>query len=691
MSEETIKIGTVLDIGESQKSIKELRDDIKITKENLEDLNIGTEEYNETLKSLNESQKELDVLMNQAANKTFSSVQNATDGIIGGFQALQGIMALTGGENEKLVNTLVKLQAVSSIASGFKSFTSAIQASSTAMKIFNITVLANPIMALVASIIAVVAALAYFADAAAESASGVAELNKEEERYNKTLEANSAEQEYNIRMMEARGAASKDLIKSNIEFTNKEIQLAEIRNDSIYNEIKLLREKTKWYTFGLGAEDRRLAKLEEMYENSNEGLAKLYEKQKRLNQDMTINSIEEETKQEKDLEESNKRKQKETKDHNDKMVKEAEDYQKRKEKLLEDFNKSEEALINQSNKRNRELEEEQLETNLEKINYFNERKLEAFIEVNKKEREIFEAGEISADDGAGEIEYKIQLNKELLALREKLMAEDDKLFDAENERFEKQKEMEAERQEIKLEYQQALLEIEEYKEEQRLKEDELDLIKLEKEREDKIAAIEDLETKLSMKDLEIEKERELLDEYAKLTQERINIDNKYTQKKKKVEDKKKQIEQAGMKNTAMVLGNIGQMFADHTAAHKALSAASTLIDTYASATSAYRYMAKIGGPVAGAVAAAAAVASGLANVKAIMSADVEGSSSNSGGLPSVQEPQYIEPIEVQEQYVKMDNNDLDVINNTNQKVYVVESDITNTQNRVKVNESEATF
>lgn len=691
MSEETIKIGTVLDIGESQKSIKELRDDIKITKENLEDLNIGTEEYNETLKSLNESQKELDVLMNQAANNTFSSVQNATDGMIGGFQALQGIMALTGGENEKLVSTLVKLQAVSSIASGFKSFTSAIQASSTAMKIFNITILANPIMALVASIIAVVAALAYFADAAAESASGVAELNKEEERYNKTLEANSAEQEYNIRMMKARGAASKDLIKSNIEFTNKEIQLAEIRNDSIYNEIKLLKEKTKWYTFGLGAEDRRLAKLEEMYENSNEGLAKLYEKQKRLNQDMTINSIEEETKQEKDLEESNKRKQKETKDHNDKMVKEAEDYQKRKEKLLEDFNKSEEALINQSNKRNRELEEEQLETNLEKINYFNERKLEAFIEVNKKEREIFEAGEISADDGAEEIEYKIQLNKELLALREKLMAEDDKLFDAENERFKKQKEMEAERQEIKLEYQQALIEIEEYKEEQRLKEDELDLIKLEKEREDKIAAIEDLETKLSMKDLEIEKERELLDEYAKLTQERINIDNKYTQKKKKVEDKKKQIEQAGMKNTAMVLGNIGQMFADHTAAHKALSAASTLIDTYASATSAYRYMAKIGGPVAGAVAAAAAVASGLANVKAIMAADVEGSSSNSGSLPSVQEPQYIEPIEVQEQYVKMDNNDLDVINNTNQKVYVVESDITNTQSRVKVNESEATF
>ena len=178
--------------------------------------------------------------------------------------------------------------------------------------------------------------------------------------------------------------------------------------------------------------------------------------------------------------------------------------------------------------------------------------------------------------------------------------------------------------------------------------------------------------------------------YADLTNQRINIDNKYAQTKQKLEQKKQAIEQSGLRSTSTILKSAGSLLSEHTAGYKALAIASTTIDTYAAAQAAYKHMVPIGGPIAGGLAAAAAVASGIQNIMAIKSTEVKGaSSSNDGG--SVNVPLTIEPIDVQENFTKLDSDDLDIINNTNQRVYVVESDITETQNRVKVNEAEATF
>jgi myosin heavy subunit len=91
---------------------------------------------------------------------------------------------------------------------------------------------------------------------------------------------------------------------------------------------------------------------------------------------------------------------------------------------------------------------------------------------------------------------------------------------------------------------------------------------------------------------------------------------------------------ATLKNAAKAIG-------EHTVAGKAAAIAAVTIDTYMSATSAFKSLAGIPivGPVLGAVAAAAAIVAGLKNVKAIMAVkapDVPAGSSDPGfvNIPS---------------------------------------------------------
>jgi len=83
------------------------------------------------------------------------------------------------------------------------------------------------------------------------------------------------------------------------------------------------------------------------------------------------------------------------------------------------------------------------------------------------------------------------------------------------------------------------------------------------------------------------------------------------------------------------LKNAAKAIGEHTVAGKAAAIAATTIDTYMSATAAFKSLAGIPvvGPVLGAVAAAAAIAAGLKNVKAILAVkapEVPGGSSEPG-------------------------------------------------------------
>ena len=146
--------------------------------------------------------------------------------------------------------------------------------------------------------------------------------------------------------------------------------------------------------------------------------------------------------------------------------------------------------------------------------------------------------------------------------------------------------------------------------------------------------------------------------------------------------------------TANALNTFADIAGKNTSEGKALSVASTLISTYLSAQKAYESaflpVPNVASPFIGALSAAAAVASGLANVNAIINTKIPGGESSSG-MPSVSKPS-LPPMVRPSSMVTIGNESIKTQSNgIDQKVYVVESDITKTQNKVKAIEDKATI
>lgn len=126
--------------------------------------------------------------------------------------------------------------------------------------------------------------------------------------------------------------------------------------------------------------------------------------------------------------------------------------------------------------------------------------------------------------------------------------------------------------------------------------------------------------------------------------------------------------------------------------YKALAITQAIIDTASSAQGAYKAMVGIPyvGPFLAPIAAAAAVITGIANINAIKNEQLAGTSaSDSGASASIaQEALSLNPVEYTRNI--LGDKETDALNQPT-KVYVLEQDITNTQNKVKVTESNASF
>lgn len=160
-----------------------------------------------------------------------------------------------------------------------------------------------------------------------------------------------------------------------------------------------------------------------------------------------------------------------------------------------------------------------------------------------------------------------------------------------------------------------------------------------------------------------------------------------------LQEKKNNAIQSTLSVASEVFSAMAQIAGEENEAGKAFAVTGAIIDTYASANAAYASMAGIPyvGPALGIAAAAAAVASGIANVKAILSTKVSDNPDDinipSGATvtpPALSTP----PIEYTRNL--LGNKETDELNKP-MKVYVLESDITEVQNKVKVTENNASF
>ena len=203
------------------------------------------------------------------------------------------------------------------------------------------------------------------------------------------------------------------------------------------------------------------------------------------------------------------------------------------------------------------------------------------------------------------------------------------------------------------------------------------------------------------------------DAYKDLVRQKEEADNNYNNTKaendKKIEaldaanDKKKIARKRFTANAIMdiassMFGSLSSILGEESKAGKAFAIAQATIDTYKAANSAYASMAGIPvvGPGLGAAAAAAAVLAGVANVKKILEVPDDGketsTSSSSVTSQSIVRPNISlsDTIPTQLTQNLMTDTELSELNKPT-RVYVTETDISDTMNKVEVTENNASF
>jgi len=224
------------------------------------------------------------------------------------------------------------------------------------------------------------------------------------------------------------------------------------------------------------------------------------------------------------------------------------------------------------------------------------------------------------------------------------------------------------------------------KEEQR-KQDEKDLEEKRKRdaqevlvRQERIASeINDLKEQAKDETLTAEERYAALDA---LNKKQLLSDKETSDAKIAIAQKEAEAKRQILQTTAQILGGLSELAGKQTEEGKALAIAQATIDTYLSASSAYAAAAKIDPLVLAPLAAGAAILAGFARVKAIAEVKVPNSSGGGGGNPTApivpRIPQSISG-------TKLGGNSEVITNNkgTVGKVYVTETDITATQDKVK--------
>jgi hypothetical protein len=145
-----------------------------------------------------------------------------------------------------------------------------------------------------------------------------------------------------------------------------------------------------------------------------------------------------------------------------------------------------------------------------------------------------------------------------------------------------------------------------------------------------------------------------------------------------LDEKEKEAKIANLTTVGQALQGLGQLVGQNTAAGKALSIAEATINTYTGATKALAQ-----GGIYGAIAAAGVIAAGLASVEKIVSTPVPGASGGSAGsAPSMSIPSPLKPRGIESPSAVISADSLNQINASATRAYVVESDVTNNQQRI---------
>ena len=250
MTNETNKVLNV-DTSKAQVSLKDLRTTLKEAKDEMLNAEQGSAEWTAALQKATEAQHtlaETNRIVKGSINDFGAILKNSTDilsGMVGGINAVRGVSAMFGVENEKLMDTLVKLQAgmavvqglmgLDGLYKGFKNLTSVIKYNSVAIKgitivqrAWNAAMAANPIFLIVTVLAAVTAGITGLIKVLKRNNEEQAETNKllaEEMMYRQKL---SDFYDHEVAKLKAMGASEEELLKVRAKNLMMQLYLAKV-------------------------------------------------------------------------------------------------------------------------------------------------------------------------------------------------------------------------------------------------------------------------------------------------------------------------------------------------------------------------------------------------------------------------------------------------------------------------------
>lgn len=693
---------SLIDANEEQNlnivTTQSLSKEIGELKNMLLNLDLGSEAYISTLEELNSKQERLnavnkDVASSAAATEaTFLDLGKTASAAAGGFAVAQGALKLLGVEGQDVGKAMVQLQASIALLQGLDPLIKGIKAGDVSFKAFNTTLKANPLI-LIASLIAGVVAVAIeFADEFSFIAEPVKEL------WGAIKDILPSLDQLKSFISGAGTAMVRHFlapIKAAIElFTNGwDAAVEEYRKNmnvvANYNEGYAIQEeknRQKWLTGFQEQNKTILSGMADRIKLAIETNESIYGSDYRY------------TKEGAALYESYYKTLAAMQDHNsadyEKAMNNLRNFQRQNnEKVLADQKKVQDEAAKKADEERKKREQKDKEEKDRQIAA--EKEYAKTIEAVNKEALKNITDTYTGDDRKKFLIDSINLNYQLAEQAKKTADDETALWTDRSVAAAQYRSLLTENYGFQKEYD-ALIE------EQRKK----DAEQAEKEKAlaEEMAAYGLIETddqKLARLQKEIddnkliaESTKNSLEDRAKAWQKYIKAREEYDKTDDEIKENEKKRLRSTLQVTADFLDASTALVGENTAAGKSMAIASATISTYLSAQQAFAAMSGIPivGPALGAVAAAAAIVAGLANIKAITSTKVPGSSEGSSS-EAISAPPFPSMPEMSADFVETHNNmsgyDEERLNNT-QAVLVVE-DVNQAQTRVQAVEVNATY
>lgn len=688
-------------------AMKDFRKEIQELRGKLLQLDESSEDYAKTLSELANKQFELREMNENVRysvtdlGEQFKTITRIGTGVAAGFNTIQATMALFGTESEALEKTMVKLQAGIAIVQGlegleglgktlgqakiqFKGLIPSVNKFIASLNGVKAALVGTGIGAFIVALGLLIAnwdkvtdAVQRFIQKTDNATNSIENIITAQSKLTGEIKNTNAELDREIKLMQAQGATEEEIAKKRLENADanykKQSELVD-KLQSQYNEASFWNEQgnSTW-------SDEKLAELEKQLNEAKNLETSYYDTLKNSQTDYEIAQIKARKEEEKADQDANNKRIESAKATAAKLAQEKEAEAEKIKDIQDRINKSNLSdsdaelydLKKQFEEEKTLYEKHGIDT-AELVNYYEREKKRIRDEYQNEILDNFnteyEAWQSKITTAISTIDEVLNTNKSNLS--------------SETDNYESGNITADEAYNNQLAINEAILQAD---------------------REAYSAKKAFLEEQLNDENLTAEREYEIK---QMLAENEIALDNAILENSKanaaaeeKLDKRKVDIKKGVLSSTASILNSMSQLVGENTKAGKAMAVSSALIQTYQSAAGAFNSAVNppAFGPASvamGAIFAATAVAQGLAQVKSILSVNENGSTSVPSGSGITSTPNIASSIMPTEIYGSQlsDMTEIDLQEaNKDTRVYVLEKDITETQNAVKTQVEESHF